>query len=48
VVALRARDIEALALAEGLSPADFIRQLEPAIRFRSASPEGNSGGPRTT
>lgn len=33
-VALRAGDLEALALASGLSPADLIRQLEPALRVR--------------
>jgi transcriptional regulator with XRE-family HTH domain len=33
-VALRAGDLEALALASGLSPADLIGRLEPALRVR--------------
>ena len=36
-IALRAGDIEALALASGLSPADLIRRLEPALRVRGPS-----------
>jgi transcriptional regulator with XRE-family HTH domain len=36
-VALRAGDLEALALASDLTPADLIQRLEPAVRIRRPS-----------
>ncbi len=47
-ITLRAGDLVARALASGLSPADLIRRLEPALRVRRSSGRGEQATPRAT